>query len=64
MTDPTDSKQQQPATPDPQIKETTEGSAPVADPVGLVKATAQPADPRVGGSQTEPTATQEAAPRR
>ena len=61
MSDPTDPRQQQPGTPDADPKNTAIGSAPVADPVGMVKATAQPADPRVGGSQTTPTATQEAA---
>jgi NADH-quinone oxidoreductase subunit C len=62
MSDPTDPKQQHPGTPDAQPKEAAEGSAPSADPVGVGKAVAQPADPRVGGSQTEPTATQEAVP--
>ncbi len=59
-TDPTDPSTQRPQTPDADPKDTAEGSAPVADPVGMVKAVAQPADPRVGGSRTEPTATQEA----
>ena len=59
MTDPTDPTQQRPTTPDAEPKAAAEGSAPSADPVGTVKAVAQPADPSVGGSQTEPTATQE-----
>lgn len=61
MADPTNPVRQQPGTPDAELKSTADGSAPVADPVGLIDAVAQPADPRVGGSQTEPTATQEAA---
>jgi NADH-quinone oxidoreductase subunit C len=61
MTDSTDPKRQMPDTPDPQPKATADGSAPIADPPGLVDALAQPTDPTAGGSQTEPTATQEVA---
>ena len=61
MSDPTDPRNQRPQTPDPEMKSTADGSADNADPVGTVKAVAQPMDPRVGGSQTLPTATQEAA---
>ncbi len=61
MTDPTDPRNQRPQTPDPDPKNTAEGSADNADPVGTIKAVAQPADPRVGGSHTTLTATQEAA---
>jgi len=60
MSDPTDPNTQRPQTPDANAKVTAEGSAPVADPVGMVKAVAEPADPRVSGAQTEPSATQEA----
>ena len=62
MSDPSDSNQQTPRTPQPQGEPTaTEGpSAPVADPAGLADAVATPTDPSAGGSQTEPTATQEA----
>lgn len=60
MSDPTDPRTQRPETPDADPKNTAEGSASNADPVGTVDAVAQASDPRVGGSQTEPTATQEA----
>ena len=53
--------QTRPRTPDADPKNTAEGSAPSADPVGEVKAVARPEDPKLGGSQTEPTATQEGA---
>ena len=48
-------------TPDAQPKEAADGSAPVADPVGMVKATAATENTAVSGAQTEPAATQEAA---
>lgn len=51
----------QPSTPDAEPKSAADGSAANADPVGTVKAVAQPADPLVGGSPTQPTATQEGA---
>jgi NADH-quinone oxidoreductase subunit C len=44
---------------DADVKNTVEGSAPNADPVGTADAAAAPENPRAGGSQTEPTATQE-----
>ena len=53
--------QTKPRTPDADPKNTAEGSAPSADPVGAVDAVAQPETPTLGGSQTEPTATQEGA---
>ncbi len=59
MTDPTDPNNQRPRTPDADPKNTAIGSAANADPVGTAKALAQPYDPRAGGSQTAPTATQE-----
>ena len=49
-------------TPTADLKNTTEGSASNADPMGTVDAAAAPANPLVGGSQTEPTATQEGDP--
>ena len=50
-----------PRTPDAEPKNTADGSAANADPVGTIKAVSQPEDPAIGGSQTIPTATQEGA---
>ncbi len=61
MTDSTDPKRQPPEHPHPEPPVAPESTAPIADPEGLAAAVAQPTDPSAGGSQTEPTATQEAA---
>ena len=45
--------------PEPQTKQTADGSAANADPSGTIAAVAAPSNPQVGGSQTLPTATQE-----
>ena len=52
---------QRPHTPDPLEKNTTDPSAPIADPAGVAGAVFPSEDPTLGGSQTEPTATQEGA---
>jgi NADH-quinone oxidoreductase subunit C len=62
MSDPSDPRPRTPDTPDPEPKSTADASAPISDPPGLADAVAQPSDPAAGGSQTEPTATQEAEP--
>lgn len=62
MTDSTNPKPPGPDTPDPQPKampDPSSSSAPISDPQGLADVVAQPMDPAAGGSQTEPTATQE-----
>jgi NADH-quinone oxidoreductase subunit C len=56
-----DSASPQRQTPDAQPKEAADGSAPVADPVGMVKAVAASENTTTSGAQTEPAATQEAA---
>jgi NADH-quinone oxidoreductase subunit C len=61
VTDPTDPNAQQPTTPNVEPKSAADGSAPSADPAGTVDAVAQPVDPTVGGSPSEPTAMQEGA---
>jgi NADH-quinone oxidoreductase subunit C len=61
MTDSQDPTKQTPDTPDPDPHSAAVRSAPISDPDGLAEAIARPTDPTEGGSQTIPTATQEAA---